>query len=107
MDVHVDAARDDISARRIDDLRAVAGRRGQSRPDRRDRLAPDRDVRPRLSLGTEEDAIGNHDIVIHGDRLPVKPRVSDRTAAASLDRRIGDVRSRGPGHHGPGESDRF
>ena len=64
--MHVDPARDHITAPRIDDLRDVATAIGEPRADRRDGLAPDRNVGPRFALGTEEDSIRDHDVVIHG-----------------------------------------
>ncbi len=63
MDVHVDAARDDISPGRIDDFRAVTCAGGQSRPDGRDRFTSNRNI---VSLGfslvPEKDTIGNNQI---------------------------------------------
>jgi hypothetical protein len=67
MDVHVDATRNDLATGRIDDLRAIAGRRGQPRAYGRNRLTADRDVFPRFSVGAEEKSIGYYQIVVHGD----------------------------------------
>ena len=70
MDMHVDAARDDLAARGIDDLGTGARPRGQIGADGRDRFAADRDVGPRFSRRAQESTVRDNDIVIHGADSP-------------------------------------
>jgi hypothetical protein len=65
VDVYVEGAGQDVLAGRVDHLRAV-GLRGQARPDRRDSLAADGDVRFLRALGADDGAVGNNEVVGHG-----------------------------------------
>ncbi len=79
---------------------------GQSRPDRRDRLAADRDVRRGLSLGADDHTVGDHDVVTHVDNLPGS---FELPTGRMPDRRVqsGDVEIGTGTTRGPGKDDRF